>query len=98
MGIISDLHHAAHARVAHRHGGFLLRLVNNQALSGQEHTGNAGGILKSHAGYLGRINDTSLAHVLILVGTGIVAEVTLALANLLDDNSALSTAIDGNLA
>ena len=92
------LHHTSHAWcTAHRHSGLLFGLVNDEALSGEEHASDTGSILQSHTGYLGRIDDTSLTQVLVFVETGIVTEVALALANLLYDDGTLFASIADNL-
>ena len=92
------LHHATHARcTAHRHSRLLLGLVANEALGGEEHTGNRSGVLQSNTSHLGRIDDASLAQVLVLVQTGIVTEVSLALTNLLYDNGTFLASIADNL-
>ena len=97
--VYKTLHHSTHSWGAtHWHLRFLFGFVNNQTLCGEEHTGNRSGIFKSYTSYLGRINDTGLTHIFVLVGTGIVTEVALALANLLNDNSTLATTVNGNLA
>ena len=92
---MSLLHHSG---LSGWHGRLLLRLVADEAFGGQEHTSHRSGILQSHALYLGGVDDTSLAQVFVLVLTGIVAEVALALANLVHHDSALATGVEDDLA
>ena len=96
--VLCELHHAAHATLAHRHcGSLFLRLVANETLSGEEHTCNRGSILKSYALYLSRIDNSSLTQILVNILACIVAEVAFALANLLNNNGTFATCILNNL-
>ena len=61
--------HAAHAGVTHWHFGLVLLGVADDALGGEEHSGNAGCVLKSNAGYLGRVDDSAGLQSFVLVGT-----------------------------
>ena len=54
-------------------GFLLLRKIGDQGLGSQDHRCNAGGILQSRARYLGRIDDSRLDHILVLIGKYIVA-------------------------
>ena len=67
--------HAAHAGVAGGHRGFGFLDVAEDALGGEEHAGDAGGVLQGHAGHLGGVDDAALEEVLVLLGAGIVAVV-----------------------
>ena len=55
--------HAAHAGVAGGHRGFGFLDVAEDALGGEEHAGDAGGVLQGHAGHLGGVDDTALEQV-----------------------------------
>ena len=80
--------HAAHAGVAGGHRGFGLLDVAEDALGGEEHAGDAGGVLQGHAGHLGGVDDAALEEVLVLLGAGVVAVVALAVLHLVDDDAA----------
>ena len=54
--------HAAHTGVAGGHRGFGFLDVAEDALGGEEHAGDRGGVLQSHAGYLGGVDDTALLY------------------------------------
>ena len=96
---LAKLHHAAHTwSTAHWHCRLLLRLVNNQAFGCQEHTCDAGCVLKCNTSNLGRIDDTSLTQILVYIGTSVVTEVALTLTNFLNDYGTLATSIGNNLA
>ena len=92
---MSQLHHSGLSGCWHSR--LLLRLVADEALSGQEHTCYRSSVLQSHTLYLGRVDDTSCAQVFVLVLTGIVTKVALALANLVHYDSALATGVEDNL-
>ena len=81
-GLVHTAHaaHAAHAGVASGHRGFGFFDVAEDALGGEEHVGDAGGVLQGHAGYLGGVDDTALEEVastssaamaLVLLGAGV---------------------------
>ena len=80
--------HSAHTGVAGGHRGFGFLDVAEDALGGQQHTGNRGGVLESDTGNLGGVNDTAVEQLLKLLGAGIVAVVALAVLNLVDDDAA----------
>src|SRR5690606_2789370 len=53
---------------------------------GEHQAGNRGRILQGSARHLGRVQDAHLDHVAVLTGSGVVAEVVLAFADLGDDH------------
>ena len=87
------LHHAA---LWHCRSRFLLRDVHDAALRGKEHTCNRSSVLESYTGNLGRVDETGLEHVDIFIGAGIVAEIILALTDLLDDDASFDACVLGN--
>ena len=63
---MSELHHATHARcTAHRHSSLIVWFIDDETLGGEEHACDGCSILQSHACHLCRVDDTSLAEVLI---------------------------------
>ena len=78
----NSLHHATHAGLGHWNSWLVFWLVANKALCGKEQSCYRCSVLKSYTCNLSRIDDTSLAQVLVNIFAGIVAEVTLALADL----------------
>src|SRR6266446_4878947 len=81
----------------------LLRQISDQSLCGEDHSSNTGRILKSGTGYFGRIGNTGLEHILVLVGQYVETEVLvvtlfLTAAHTLDYDRAILTTIDGKLA
>ena len=88
------LHHTTHAwGSTHRHSRLLLGLVADETLGGEEHAGDRSGVLQSHTGHLGRVDDSSLAQILVDIGTGIVTKVALTLADFLDNYCTLATGV-----
>src|SRR6266567_1944810 len=90
-----------------RHGWsgsfLLLRQISDQGFGSQDHRGDAGGILQCRAGHLGRIDDSRLDHVLVLISEHIVAIlITLMLflstAHTLNNDRTIFTTIDHKLA
>ena len=80
--------HAAHAGVGGGCGfGFLD--VAEDALGGEEHAGDRGGVLQGHTGHLGGVDDAALEQVLVLLGAGVVAVVGLAVLHFVDDDAAV---------
>src|SRR3984957_4243121 len=93
--------HPAHSATAaaHRHrGGFLLRLVADHRLGGDEEGGHGGGVLQRGAHDLGRIDDAGLDHVDILFRLGVEAEgLRLVVGDLADDDRAFVARVFGDL-
>ena len=90
------LHHAAHTThtgSGSGHGGCVLLLIGYNTLCGEEHAGDAGGVLQSHACNLGGINHAGLKEVLERVGAGVVTIVTLSFANFLQDYGTLDAGV-----
>ena len=75
LGVIVASIHAAHAGIAGGHRGFGFLDVAEHALGGEEHAGDAGGVLQSHTGHLGGVDNTALEEVLVFLGAGVVAVV-----------------------
>ena len=73
-------HPAFHAGMAVAAGFLLLGLLGDEAVGGQQQTGDADGVLQGDARDLGRVDDAGFDQVLILVRVGVVAEAALALA------------------
>ena len=94
----TKLHHSTHSGLTCGHSGSRLGFVYQNALGREEQARDRGGVLQSDACHLGRVYDTSLAQVLILVGAGIIAEVALALAYLVDHHGAFTSSVGYNLA
>ena len=95
------LHHAAHATHAgsgHSGGGVLLLLLGDDTLGGEEHTGDGGGVLEGYAGHLGGVDDTGCHEVFVGVGAGVVAEVGIALLDLLNHYGTLLAGVGHDLA
>ena len=91
--------HAAHVRGrSSRSRGF--RQVSDKALGGQDHRGDAGGVLQSGTSDLGRVDDTGLDHILdVLLLLSIKAVVGLVgRDDLVDDDAALEAGVLGDLA
>src|SRR5712692_4954223 len=86
-----------------RSSSSFLRQISDQGFGSQDHRGDAGGILQCRARHLGRIDNSRLDHVLILIGENIVAVlITLMLflstANTLNNYSTIFTTIYDKLA
>ena len=65
--------HSAHAGVGgHRGVGFLN--VAHDALGGQQHASDGGGVLQGDTGNLGGVDDTALEQVLVVLGAGVEAD------------------------
>ena len=94
-GLVHTAHtaHAAHAGVAGGHWGFGFFDVAEDALGGEEHAGDAGGVLQGHTGHLGGVDDTALEEVLVLLGAGVVAIIILAVLHLVDDDAAFKAGV-----
>src|SRR5882724_8879546 len=80
-----------------------LRQISDQGLSGQDHRSNAGGILQSRACDFGRIDDTSINHIDILVSHDVVANILIALlllstTNTFNNNGTITATINDKLA
>ena len=93
MWTLQLLHHSAHSRCTTHWGRILLGLIHDEALGGEEHACDGCSILQSHACHLCRVDDTSLAEVLIFACASVVTEVTFTLAYLLYDYSALAACV-----
>ena len=88
--------HAAHAGVAGGHRGFGFFDVAEDALGGEEHAGDAGGVLQGHTGHLGGVDDTALEEVLVFLGAGVVAVVALAILDFIDNDAAFQAGVLDN--
>ena len=82
------------------HGGgfFFFGDVGDQALGGQDHGGDGGGIFEGAADDLERVDHAGLEHVTVFAGDDVVAEVLVALflgkpADVLDDDCAILAGI-----
>ena len=71
----------------------LLRNFGDQALGGQQQTGNRGRILQGGAGDLFRIDDASLHEVLVFASSDIIAFVAFAPLDFLHDDRAFHAGI-----
>ena len=92
------LHHATHATLSHRHSrSFILRLVTDKAFSSEEHACYRSSILKSNTLYLSWIDNASCTQIFINILASVVAKVTFALANLLNNYSTFATSVLYNL-
>ena len=91
------LHHAAHARVSHRHFGLVLLLVADNALSGEEHTCYRSSIFKCYASYLSGVNDTCCTQVAKLFCLSVVAIIAFTFAHLVDDYGTLDASVAADL-
>ena len=98
VGCINSSIHSAHTAHTGVGGGcgFGFLDVAEDALGGQQHTGDAGGVLEGHTGNLGGVDDTALEQLLVLLGTGIVAVVALAVADFVDDDAAFQAGVLNN--
>src|SRR5947208_484114 len=81
----------------------LLRQISDQGFGSQDHRSDAGGILQCRAGHLGRVDNSRLDHVLVLISEHVVAIlITLMLflctAHTLNNYSTVFTTIDDKLA
>ena len=90
------LHHASRRHC--RGCGFLLGDVHDAAFGRQEHACDGGCVLQGYASDLGRVDDACLLEIDILAGTGVVAEISGAFLDLLDDDAAVNAGILGDLA
>ncbi len=91
MGQFLVVHPAAGG---HRVAFFFLRHVGDQALGGQDHGRNGGGILEGTAHDLERVNDAGLDHIHVFASDDVVADVLVLLflghaADILDDDRAI---------
>jgi len=89
-GEIGRLHHAAHATHTgvHRHFGLVFLLLDDDTFRCQEHACDRSGVLQRYTSNLGGVYHACCMQVLVHVGTCVVAEVTLAFTNLLNNHSA----------
>ena len=78
-------------------GFFLLREVGDEALSGEEQTGDRCCILQCAAGHFGRIHDTGYDEIFVGVGGDVVTFVTGGCLDLCDDECAFATCVEGKL-
>src|SRR5579859_8061570 len=76
---------------------FLLGLVGDDTLRGQQHTGDGSGIFEGDAGNLGRVDDTSLQEVLEHFRTGVETKVGLSFLHLLYHDATFDAAVDHDL-
>lgn len=102
------LHHSAHAsHAAHSshatHSGhaasgtFGLWFFRHDALGGGQERGHAGSIGERRSDDLGRVDDTLFDHVDILTVQGVVAEVSLQVEDLRDDDGSVNAGVLGDL-
>jgi hypothetical protein len=79
-------------------GGFLLLLLADHALGGEQHAGDGSGVLQGHAGHLGGVDHACGKQVLVLLGAGVEAEVGLAVAHFLHHDAAFHAGVGHDLA
>src|SRR6266702_4735706 len=80
-----------------------LRQIGDQGLSGQDHRSNTSGILQSRACDFGRIDDTGINHINILVSHNVVANILVALlllstTNTFNNDGTITATINDELA
>ena len=95
---IVGLHHAAHARVGHRHFGLVFLLVADDALCGEEHACYRGSVFEGYASNLGRVYHTRSAEVAKLFSLSVVAIIAFAFAHLINDDRTFNTSVAADLA
>src|SRR5688572_25823333 len=84
---VLDLVHPAHAAATRRgRSRLVFLLLDDQRFGREEKAGDRRGVLERRAGHLGRVDDTGLDQVLVLVGQRVVTErVVLRAPDLLHD-------------
>src|SRR6516162_2669901 len=75
---------------------FLLRLVCNHRLGGDQQTRNGSGVLQSGAHHFGRIDNTCLDEIFIFLGRGVEAERAFAVLDLIENYGAVCAGIGSN--
>src|SRR2546428_4129527 len=90
------LHHTAHAthttHAAHAAGHsrcLFLGRIGDEGIGREEHSSDAGSVLKSGARHLHRIDDTSLEHIPILACQDIEAIPLRAMTDIFDDHGTI---------
>src|SRR6201997_5836097 len=93
--------HAAHATATRRHAGaarILLRYFGHHGFSGDQESGNRGGVLDSHTNHLGRVYDALGDEVTVLAGLRVEAVgILILLQNLANNHRAIFTCVDRDL-
>ena len=90
------LHHSAHASHAGSHScrsGIFFFLVGDDALGGEEHTGNGSGIFESYARYFRGVDNACGEEVFVFTRAGIVTKVALAVFHTLYDDGTFDTGL-----
>lgn len=88
--------HSAH--IGSGGGGlFFFRQIRDQRVAGEHHGRDARGVLKSGTSNLSGVDNACGDEVFILVGKGVVTEVSLTVANLFSDDAAVFTGVVGDL-
>jgi hypothetical protein len=92
--------HTAHATARHSRGpAVLLRPFGDHSFRGDQKPADRRCILQSHPNNLGRVNDALGDEVTVFAVLGVKAEVVLILfQDLADDDGAILTRVDRNLA
>src|SRR5687767_4150908 len=89
QALVHPAHAAAGAAVATARGFLLLlRNLRDQSFRREQQGGDRRRVLERRAHDLHRVDDAGVDHVLVLVGAGVVAVVTLRVLDLLDDDRA----------
>ena len=71
----------------------VLRALGDEALRREHEARDGGGVLERRADDLHRVDDALREEVAVLVGRGVVAEVALALLDLVDDDRAFEAGV-----
>src|SRR5882672_966530 len=100
LSAMSHVHvtHAAHAAAATHLRLVVLRQLRDHRVGREDEGRDRSRVLQRVAGDLGGIENTHRHHVAVLAGLGVVAEVALAFAHLVDDHTRLIPRVAGDLA
>ena len=96
----SEIHaaHATHAAARRHRRLVLLRGLGHHGFGGDHQARDGSRILQRGAGDLGRVQDAELDHVAVLAVGGVVAEVALAVGDLVEDDAGLFAGVGDDLA
>src|SRR5687768_1530792 len=91
--------HSAHVTATGARNGslFLLRLVGDDDLGGEEQTSDRAGVLQRRTRHLGWVDDPRLEQIGVLTGLRVEAVVGVEATYLLDHNAALEPGVDRDL-
>src|SRR5207302_6420874 len=92
-----EVHPVAAVPTGHSRCAFLLRLLDDDRLGGEEERRDRRCVLQRRAGHLGGVDDAGLHEVLVLAGRGVEALALRELADLLDHDAALEAGVGGDL-